>query len=47
MNISAIKQDIFIKLEQNLYLFNPAKYGNVSSEENQRNLSFLKHPCYG
>ena len=44
MNISATKQNSFIKLEQNLgqpYLFNSAKQGNVSSEENQKNLSFF------
>ena len=35
MNISAYKQNIFIKLEQNLswlYLFNPTKQGNASEE---------------
>ena len=37
MNISETTQKIFITLEQDLtllYLFNPAKQGNVSSEEN-------------
>ena len=36
MNISTTKQNVFIKLEQNLsqlYLFNPAKQGNVPFEE--------------
>ena len=39
MDISATKQHIFIKLEQNLsqlHLFNPAKEVNVSSEESQK-----------
>ena len=34
MNISATKQNIFIKLEQNLsYLYNPIKQGNVCLKE--------------
>ena len=50
MNISATKQNIFIKLKQNLgqlYLFNSAKQENVSSEEIQRSLKFLTNLCYG